>query len=162
MSNNSFLPEKIIVSRNTDRGMISEVFSFDTWANIQGFFFFIFFIMFVFVEPFLSGIFLILYCLEIYYLHTPIKTNIFGILYSGYLILDIKKEWLLSIFLHFFYKKEEFGMIINFNISAIIAHGVLCVFGEDIYKGVGESRFLLFLVSAALLGFPFLLINSLS
>ena len=145
MSNNSFLPEKVIVSRNSGNGYISEVFSFDTWMNINGFFAFIAFLIFVFFQPWISGIILLLYCLEISSLTTPIKSNIFGILYSSYLIFDIKKEWFFSIFIYFFYEKKDMGMIIAFNFTAIIIHTLLLVFGEQLYKRLENNRFLLFL-----------------
>jgi hypothetical protein len=150
MSNNSFLPEKIVVTRNSGSGYISEVFSFETWQNINGFIAAMIFFMFLYIAPWISGIILILYCLEIGELVIPTTSNIIGILYSVYLIIDIKKEWLLSIFLNFFYQKPDHEMIIHFNISTIVTHTILLIFGEELFKKFNHNRFLLFLFISCL------------
>lgn len=150
MSNNSFLPEKVIVTRDSGSGYISEVFSFETWQNINGFIAAMIFFMFLFIAPWASGIILILYCLEIGELVIPTTSNIVGILYSVYMIIDIKKGWLLSVFLNFFYTEKDHEMIIAFNISTIITHTILLIFGEELFKKFNNSAFLLFLFISCL------------
>ena len=162
MSSNSFVPEKIVVTRSrggSGGGYISEIFSLDTWANINGFFALLIFIMFVFIEPCVSGIILVLYCLEIGELVTPISSNIIGILYSGYLIFDIKKEWILSFFLKLFYEKTDNEIIIDFNVAAIITHVILLIFGDELFNRFNQSRFSLFIFIAIVTGVSFLFIK---
>jgi hypothetical protein len=144
MSDNKIFPDKIIKTRKTSYGYRSTEYSYETIATHNGFLGMLIFIALSFVSPFISGIFLIMFCIDASF-EAPINYNYFGIIYSGYLIYDIKKEWLLSAVMGMMYDKSHFQNIIYLNITFILAHILLLIYGDDLCDGSNGNGFSLFI-----------------
>jgi hypothetical protein len=144
MSKNILFPDKIIKTRKTSYGYRSTEYSYETIATHNGFLGMLLFIALSCASPFISGIFLIFYCIDATY-DTPVKYNYFGIIYSGYLIFDIKKEWLLSAVMSMIYDKSHFQNIIYLNVALLFAHILLLIYGDDICDGSEGNGLSLFI-----------------
>jgi hypothetical protein len=154
MSFNIF-PEKIVKTRETSNGYFSEVFDFSTWSNI-GFIGIIFiFIGVAIFAPVFAGLILL------YQTFTKksgdIMLNIFSILCSAYILLDLKKEWIVSIIMRPFYDANERKEVVLINIALIASNTILFIIGDALYDLFGKSKIFYFLFTVALTFFIYLL-----
>lgn len=151
----SILPEKIVRTRATSNGYFSEIFSLENWVNLNIFWFIIIFLVFVFVSPGISAILLILFCIDIDQYEKPISLNIIAMLVSTYLLVDIHKKWIMSVFYMLFFDAKELQTIIRLNYSSLGSNLFVFVFAEELYNFAGQNKFisLIYILGLLFLGY---------
>ena len=151
----SILPEKIVRTTRTGNGYFSEIFSLENWVNLNIFWFLVLLIVFVFISPAISAILLILFCIDIDQYEKPISLNIIGILVSTYLLFDIHKYWIMSIFYHMVFDAKEIENIIRFNYSSLGSNLFVLIFAEELYNFAGNNKFisLIYIMGLLFLGY---------
>ena len=70
--------------------------------------------------------------------------SIFGIIFSLYFLIDYKQGWIVSFILRFFEDENWMRFIFACNLSLLITHILLLIFGDTIfYKNKGEGTAML-------------------
>ena len=152
----SIFPEKTIRTTGNDgTKYTSQVYSFEGWGTLS-FYSMIFMIIFTgILAPFVSVIFLLLFAIYMNVEPIPNSHNVFGILGSIYMMIDIYNHWFLSFILRIFFDVELITQTICFNMALIITHLVLLLLGSDFYGLCGRSKFIGFIVIGIMVYFSY-------
>lgn len=158
MSLNIF-PEKIVKTRGTSGGYMSEIYDINTWGNL-GFIGIVFVLIIVAIfAPVFAGLILLYQCITKN--DEDEGLNIFSILCSVYILFDLKKEWVISIIMMPFYDASERNEVVDINFCLILTNVVFLFFGGVIFNIVGKSRFIYFILVFGFAFFTYLFFGNL-
>lgn len=140
----SFYPEKIVRTTSYGNGnSISEVFSFQSWGELTMGAFLFFLCIFVLVSPAISALILLFYCIDAHL--EPIEYNIFGLIISIYILIDIRNQWVMNFLLNLFFDKKEMQLVVYINGATAIVHLLYAFLGELVFLFALRSKFIFFI-----------------
>jgi hypothetical protein len=94
--------------------------------------------------------------------HDEKLTSVWGIAFATYFIFDYCKGWFVTSVLRMFEDKPTMESMLAFNISLLITHVVLLIFGDTVYFNSKEEsrKITLTIVTAVFLGITYLITKS--
>src|SRR5574343_208328 len=140
-----FSPKDVIVTKHSDGSKkVSNIYSYETWANIT---FFdnmgkvaVFVAAVIFAAPLASLLLLFIYLLNCDRFKSPHLLSIIGAVLSMYLLVDFHFQWISSTLTKIFVSTDFLHKMISLNITLAASHLLCLLFGNNIAEIFNSKR----------------------